>query len=179
MVKPSARSRPPERIAPRAFASASGIAKPTVPLTVPLLCSGGRDGLEAEDVDEVQSGRAPVALVQRRPHVHVGMHIDAGRIRMQHRQRRRLLPRRTRRRLRRGIRTHGSNSPEDSRRRDQKESTRNARGMGGKQFPQRDQRTALRPCESPMTGSPPRGPGCMTGTKHQCHVGHGIASTLI
>ena len=42
--------------------------------------------------------------------------IDAGRIRMQHRQRRRLLPRRTRRRLRRGIRTHGSNSPEDSRR---------------------------------------------------------------
>jgi hypothetical protein len=35
------------------------------------------------------------------------------------------------------------------------------------QFPQRDQRIDSDRCESPMTGSPPLGPGCMTGTKRQ------------
>jgi hypothetical protein len=59
----------------------------------------------------------------------------------------------------------------------EKESTRNARGTWNLQFPQRDQHGPSAVCESPMTGSPPRGPGYMTGTKHQCRLGHRTAST--
>ena len=40
--------------------------------------------------------------------------------------------------------------------------------------PQRDQRIDGYRCESPMTGSPPLGPGYMTGTKHQLVLGHGL-----
>src|SRR5687768_1992917 len=41
--------------------------------------------------------------------------------------------------------------------------------------PQRDQRRGGGRGESPMTGSPPLGPGFMTGTKHQLVLGHGPA----
>jgi hypothetical protein len=40
--------------------------------------------------------------------------------------------------------------------------------------PQRDQRIDGYRCESPMTGSPPLGPGYMTGTKRQLVLGHGL-----
>jgi hypothetical protein len=46
-------------------------------------------------------------------------------------------------------------------------------GTGGVQFPQRDRRSGGGRCASPRTGSPPLGPGCMTGRKRQCRVGHG------
>src|SRR5262249_19518976 len=47
------------------------------------------------------------------------------------------------------------------------------RGAGGMPFPQRDRRIDTYRYASPMTGSPPLGPGCMTGTRRQCGVGHG------
>jgi hypothetical protein len=46
-------------------------------------------------------------------------------------------------------------------------------GNSGMQSPQRDQRCGFDRCESPMTGSPPLGPGYMTDTKHHCRIGHG------
>jgi hypothetical protein len=43
------------------------------------------------------------------------------------------------------------------------------------QSPQRDQRIKGYGCESPITGSPPLGPGYGTGTKHHHFNGHGPA----
>ena len=57
--------------------------------------------------------------------------------------------------------------------------TRAKRGTGTMQSPQRDQRNAGVRCESPMTGSPPLGPGYTTGTKRQLVFGHGLTSASL
>ena len=59
------------------------------------------------------------------------------------------------------------------------QSARVKRGTGEMQFPQRDQRIGSCRCESPMAGSPPLGPGCITGRRRQCRPRANAACAII